>query len=200
MAKKAIAYCSLEPDFPKEAFIVFLFVMHEGQQVGLVPLDGIYETTDTAADAVETVLAQLSETQHITVAEEALIIPITRHTLFDMQRGFWTKPTFSYDQHMRVRAFSPVAHYPEMYSLLVTPYVYDDKTKLWHLSATVPFATKDDTTGFIEQFMFTSDQIVEPLAKHSAVYRMGEKMQFNWRTKQTKTITQSVTRGLGTAN
>lgn len=200
MAKKAVAYCSLEPTFPDQAYLVFLFVLHQGQQVGLVPLDGIYKSTELAAKAVETVLSQLSQTQNITVAEEALIIPIAKEQLFKMRRDFWTTPTFTYDQHMRVRAFSPVAHYPEMYSLLVTPYVYDDTTNEWHLSATLPFATKDKANDIIEQFMFNSDQIVEPRAKHAAIYRMGEKMQFNWRTGETKLIEQSATKGLGMTN
>ena len=200
MAKKAIAYCSLEPVFPEEAYVVFLFVMHEGQQVGLVPLDGIYQSTEKAAKAVESILSQISETQHITVAEEALIIPVFKTGLFAMRRDFWTTPSYAYDQHMRVRSFSQVAHYPEMYSLLVTPYVYDDAAKEWHLSATLPFVTNDDANTIIEQFMFSSDQIVEPRAKFSAIYRMGEKMQFNWRTGETKSIEQSITKGLGVSN
>lgn len=200
MAKKAIAYCSLEPEFPQKAFIVFLFVMHEGQQIGLVPLDGVYETTEIASRAVDTILSQLSQTRNITVAEEALIIPIEKYDVFTMRKDFWTTPSFTYDQHMRVRAFSQVAHYPEMYSLLVTPYVYDDATRQWHLSATLPFVNKSDLNTVIEQFMFTSDQIVEPRAKYSAIYRLGEKMQFNWQTGETKSIDQSVTKGLGLTN
>jgi hypothetical protein len=200
MAKKATAYCSLEPVFPDQGHIVFLFVLHEGQEIGLVPLDGIYETTEIAAKAVDTVLSQLSETKNITVAEEALIIPITRKDLFHMQRSYWTTPSFTYDQPMRIRAFTPVAHYPEMYSLLVTPYVYNDETGAWHLNATLPFLAKDNAKNVIEQFMLSSDQIVDPRAKHSAIYRLGEKMQFNWRTGQTKLIEQSITKGLGITN
>lgn len=200
MAKKAIAYCSLDPVFPEKAYLVFLFVIHEEQHIGLVPLDGIYETTEAAAAAVETILSQLSKTQHVTVAEEALIIPIIKSDLFHMRRGFWTTPSFEYDQHMRVRAFAPVAHYPEMYSLLVTPYFYDEPANQWHLSATFPFATKNNANQIIEQFMYTSDQIVEPRAKYSAIYRLGEKMQFNWQSGETKIIEQSITKGLGTTN
>ncbi len=101
---------------------------------------------------------------------------------------------------MRVRAFAPVAHYPEMYSLLVTPFVYDDTVKQWHFSATLPFVANDMQQSVLEKFMYTSDQIVEPRAKYSAIYAMGEKLQFNWRTAETKPIDQSITKGLGTSN
>ncbi len=200
MAKKATAYCSLEPVFPDQGHIVFLFVLHEGQEIGLVPLDGIYETTEVATRAINTVLSQLSETKNITVAEESLIIPINKKDLFHMQRSYWTTPSFTYDQQTRIRAFTPVAHYPEMYSLLVTPHLYDDATGIWHLHATLPFLAKDDAKIVIEQFMLSSDQIVEPRAKHSAIYALGEKMQFNWRTGHTKLIEQSITKGLGITN
>lgn len=200
MAKKHDAeYCSLEPVFPKEAYILFLFVLHKDQAIGLVPLDGIYETVEEAADATHDVLQQLGETEHITVPEECLLVPITLHSLFPMKRGYWSKPTLSYDQQLRVKAFSNVADCPSLYNLLVTPYLYDEMNDIWHLNATIPLVG-DEHTNIIERFMKNSDQIVEPRAKYSAVYSLGDKLQFNWQTKEVKSIDQCDDELLGNIN
>jgi hypothetical protein len=197
--KKTQEYCTLEPDFPESAYILFLFILHEGQRVGIVPLDAIYPTPDAASQAAHQVIDQLGETNHITVPEESLLIPITFQSLFTMKQGFWTKPTLSYDQQMRVRAFTPVLEHPTLYYLLVTPFVYDDSMHTWHLSATLPLLYTNPTAT-IENFMFASDQVVEPRAKFSAIYTIGDKLRFNWKTKDIKKITQSVSEMLGKQN
>lgn len=197
--KKPIQYCSLTPEFPETAYLLFLFVMHQGEAVGMVPLEAIYPTINEASEAVENVLANLGETKHIAVPEEALLIPITFSALFPMREEFWKKPALSYDQQMRVRAFTPVAQYPTMYSLLVTPYVFDDETKEWYFNATLPMLEANHVHT-IEQFMFKSDQVVEPRAKYSAIYTIGQKKRFNWKTKELKDIEQSVDEVLGKIN
>ncbi len=197
--KKPIDYCSLEPDFPQEAYLLFLFILHEGESVGMVPLDAIYRTPEDAADAVDDVIEQLGQSEHITIPEEALIMRVTLTTLFPMKQEFWKKPSLSYDQHARVKAFSPVARHPEFYSLLVTPFAYDDAISSWFFNATLPFLYNGQT-DIVEQFMQTSDQVVEPRAKHSAIYQIEEKNRFNWKTKEITPVSRELEKLLGKMN
>lgn len=185
--KKPVAYCSLTPQYPDSAFILFLFVLHQDDVVGIVPLDAIYETTDQAAEAAKQVFGQLHGTDQIIIPEECLIVPISRQSLYALREDFWQKPTISYTQEMRVHAFEPVAALPEMYALLVTPYTYDDAQKTWYLNAALPFLPTHEKQT-IETFMNTSDQVVEPRATHAAIYTIEKKMRFNWKTKEIKKI------------
>jgi hypothetical protein len=200
--KKKEAMCSIEPIFPQKAYIIFLFILHEGQSVGMIPLESIYTTPVGASDAVHQLLNQLGPTEHVTVTEESLLIPVTFNSLFPMRPDFWTKPTLKYTQQLRVQSFAPITEYPAIYSLLVTPYLYEENENVWHLNATLPFIHNDSvkTHALLEQFMLTSDQVVESKAKYSAIYTLGDKKQFNWKTGKIKKIKESVNELLGNRN
>lgn len=188
---KKTEYCSLVPVFPETAYMLFLFILHKDELIGVIPLDSIYATTAMASEGVIQSVKQFETIDHsITVPEECLLIPLTRKSEYPLKKEFWEKPAISYNSQMRVKTFSSVIEYPSFYSLLVTPYVYDDKTNEWHFSAALPLIDPDDTKT-IEHFMITSDHVVEPRAKNAAIYTMGKKLRFNWETKEIKPFDNS---------
>lgn len=195
-----IAYCSLEPEFPAKAYLLYFFILHQDQLMGMVPLEPIFTLPAGASEAVQNMLNQFDTMKEVvTIPHECLLIPLTRHGLFPLRKEFWKKPALTYDYHARVKTFSGVSDHPSFYSLLVTPSVFDDMTKEWHLNAAIPLDTPEDTKT-IEQFMFNSDYVVEPRAKHAGIYTMGEKIRFNWETQEMKPFDKTAKKILATQN
>jgi hypothetical protein len=200
MSKK-IDYCSLEPIFPNKAFMLFLFILHQDQLIGIVPLDSIYETPEAASEGVSETIKQFETTmgKEIIIPEECLLIPLNRNSLYPLRKGFWDKPTITYSTHMRMKTFAPVIDHPTFYSLLVTPYAFDDKFNKWYLHAALPLIDPTDKAA-IERFMLNSDHVVEPRAKHAAFYTLGKKLRFNWQTKEIKHFDNSTKKLIQTHN
>ncbi len=185
---KKVAYCTLDPEFPEKAYMIFLFILHNDQIVGTLPLDAIYDDTDHAADGVKQIIEQLESSQKpVTVPHECILIPITKYSLFPLKKEYWKKPSISYNEQTRIISFRPVLNNPSLFALLVTPYSYDDTVKKWYLHAAMPLANEKDVKP-VERFMQVSDYVVEPRAKFAAIYTIGEKMRFNWNTKEVKTF------------
>jgi hypothetical protein len=183
---KSTEYCHLPPEFPDKGYMAFVFVLHKNHVLGSIPLDAIYTDTDEAAKAIERIIKQLDDSHKlITIPQECILIPVVKTSLFPLRKEYWKKPEISYDEQTRITTFRPVLDNPSLFSLLVTPYSYDDTTKKWFLSAAMPLKSIDDSKP-IEQFMMTSDYVVEPRANAAALYTFGEKIRFNWTTKELK--------------
>lgn len=183
--KKTKEYCTLEPIFPKHAYLVFLFMLHKEELLGVIPLESIYTSPTDAAKAIHGTIQQYEiKLEPVSIPYECLLVPLTFQESFPLRKEYWGKSTVNYDYHTRVNTFFPVIECPPIYNLLVTPFAYDDFKKTWYLSAALPVT--DIKTKAVERFMYTTDYVVEPRAKNAAFYKMGEKMRFNWQTQTIK--------------
>lgn len=180
--KKTKDYCSLTPVFPDKAYLIYIFILHNGQLVALLPLDTIFSDPDTAIEGVKAAISQLDPvSQNMTILEECIIIPMQYQSLFSLKKEYWKKPVLHYSPQVRAKTFLPVIENPLFFSILVTPFVFDDTTSIWHFSAALPLINPPDTKE-IEKFMYQSDHVVEIRAKNAAIYSLENKLRFNWKT------------------
>ncbi len=193
-------YCSLTPEFPKKAFMLFLFILQEDNVLGSVPMESIYTTPKNAAYGVGQAMSHFNSLDKtITVPEECLLIPLSLNSLYPLKKGFWKKPEIKYDSQIRMKTFTKVLEYPEFFSLLVTPFSYEQDSNKWYLNATIPLPATNNSS-IIEQFMLKSDQVVESKAKYAAIYNIEGKLRFNWQTNEMKRFDDSARRVLQIVN
>ncbi len=179
-------YCSMEPLFPKSAFMLYVFVLQNGNTLGTVPVDAIYKTAQEASLGVMQTIEQFSNVDKVvTLAEECLLFPLRFESLYPLKEEYWKNPQLKYTSHMRMNTFNKVMDYPSFFSLLVTPLSYDDSKKSWLYHPALPLNSSRDIS-LIEKFMRESDHVVEPRAKNAAIYRIDGKLRFNWKDNKIK--------------
>ncbi len=120
-AKPAKKYCYLEPEFPKNAFVMLLFIMKEDQVIGAYPLISIFQDIDEAMIEIQAHVRAVSEQEQYYVEEEAVFIPVEFDTFIPLKHAYWKKPSEHYDGVDRMRLFQRVAINPAFFTLLVTP-------------------------------------------------------------------------------
>lgn len=180
---KTKEYGTLDPVFPKKAYLLFLFILHDEDIAGILPLEGIFTKLEDASIAIENTVQQLNNVPHpLTVPHETILFDLSFQSLVPLKKAYWDNPSLPYDTQTRLKTFSPLINNPFLYSLLVTPFAYDDNTDIWYLNAALPLLKVDKS--IIERFMLSSDQVVEPRAKHAAIYTITDKKRFNWSTKE----------------
>lgn len=175
-------YCYLDPKFPKEAFLLYIFLFHKVQEkpIGLIPFDGIYKSPDEAADAVPPVVEKAAmDTSYI--HPDGVLVPIRFHSHYPLRKEFWVEPTMKYEGFDRSLLFMPVIRSPELYHVLVVPQFIKGKKTIFNPA--LPLKNINDTKT-IENFMLTSDLVVDGRAKYAAIYSLGKSLRFNWETRK----------------
>lgn len=184
-------YCRLIPIFPKNAFLLYIFILHQDNILATIPMEPIYKTLKKAAKGVKDLISHFdSIDKTITIPEESLIFPLSFKTLYPLKRDFWKKPEISYNPQTRLKTFNKAFEYPDFFSLLVTPLIFDRNLKNWHFNAALPIIS-NTKQAMIEKFMFKSDYVVEPKAKYAAIYQIEKKVRFNWKTCKVKEFDNS---------
>ncbi len=188
--RKNNEFCSLEPDFPKEAFITFLLLSENYNMLGMYPMPSIYRTFDDVTYSMQKTVHEANKKGDFSINDICILIPISFAVQYPLRREFWTKPAMHFGDNERIKIFTPVALHPEFYRLLITP-TYFDNNGIWHLHATLPLHLSTNFSA-IEQFMLLSDQPVDERAKYAAVYNLGHAIRYNWKTKETSTMQMEV--------
>ncbi len=181
-----LKYCSLTPDYPKIAYMIFLNPIKGARLLDPYPMAFIYRTLEEVTEVATEATKEIQESAQFTIRQHVLLLPIHFSSLFTLRREFWQDPTHHYDSLDRMKTFQKVANAPQFYKLLVTPTYLDENGK-WHLNATLPLYQNADKK-IIERFMFHSDQSVDERAKFAAVYTFGTPTRFNWETRQISAI------------
>jgi len=181
--------CSITPDFPRSGYLLLLFIFdsEENEILGLYPLESIFTDLDEGARAAQEIRKLEEEVEHIQIPDECLLIPIKYKSKYPMRKEHWEKPSVTYDAFDRMKLFLTAARQPSLYSLLVTPGSYINEKWLFH--ASLPFTGKREV---VENFMYMSDLPVDERAKYSAIYSMGEKMRFNFETREISEISNDL--------
>lgn len=179
MSKKQ--YCYLEPIFPKEGFVVLVFIFKDDTIIGLEALSKLFLSPYEASEQIKKEIIQMVDSKEeitATIAPDGVIIPVHFLSLYPLRREYWENPVVHYDIVDRTRLFNEVMKATTEYQLLVTPQ-YVDEEGIQFLDVAFPF---DDieTMKSVEMFMRTSDQVVDQRAKSAAIYTFGKKQKFNW--------------------
>lgn len=170
-------YCSIEPSFPNEAFLVTIFVMDDEYRQGVITLPKIYTHPKTAGDDIQ-IYIDTANLKTLIVPEDAVMLYLKLEKLYPLHRKFWRKPTIHYNHWERLKLFSSVGLNPQFYKVLVVPTFINGPKQT--LEAVLPFIGKGEKT--IKNFMMNSDQVVDQSAKYAAIYTCTKTMNFNWKT------------------
>lgn len=188
---KSLKYCYISPKYPTSAYAVMLFLLKDDQVHSILALNYIYNSTQEVSVEIEQLAKDASFKKDAKVSEIAVLLPLYFHNHYPLKKDFWKDPTNHYHNTDRSFAFLKLADNCRNFLLLVTPTYYDEKGKIWDLHATLPLPI---TCGdeVIENFMQTSDQVVDIRAKNAALYTCGKPIKFNWKTQELTPVDPSV--------
>lgn len=114
----------------------------------------------------------------IDIPYESILTYLTFESLIPLKKEYWENPTMKYDSWERNHLFMKMALHPQLYKILVVPVYIDEKDQA--LDAVLPMQRVTDK--IIENFMMSSDQIVDERSKYAAIYTFDHRMKFDWKT------------------
>lgn len=184
---KDIKYCSVHPDFPKNAYMIIAHITHKSLSRSYVrkyPFINLVTTLDEVVSDINDFSRFADNKSKIIVEDICTIVPVYFHSLFPLREEFWKNPAQNYDAQERIKLLNQAISKFEMYKLLATPHI---ENAFETVAAAIPFYLSADNS-LIEKFMLTSDWPVDPKAKYAAFYLFDKPKRFNWKTKQLSDI------------
>lgn len=183
---KNIKYCSITPSFPKNAWMITIFILSvtEEKVIGTYPLTNLSISFEEISLDIKQLTEYNKKENKIKVGEFVSILPVAFESLYPLRKEFWGNPSSHFDADDRIRLLREAATQPIFYKLLVTPNILNN---IWVYSAALPFFISSNNS-LIEKFMLTSDWPVTPLAKYAAIYSLGEPKKYNWITKEVSNL------------
>lgn len=169
-------FCYLEPEFPKEAVLLSLFILEE-QPLSIITLQGLFDSPVAAGEEAQNQIAHL-HTLAVEIPEDCMLTSIQFEKLVPLKEAYWQAPSISLDIWKRNQSFAKMAVNPMLYQVLVVATFIDESEQ--ELAAVLPMLNADEKT--IENFMMMSDQVVDQKAKYAALYTVQKVMRFNWQT------------------
>jgi len=181
--KRKIEYCTLDIEYPKTAFICFLFYLKDSLPQAILRISHIFTSKDEASYYIGKYIESARAKIKLEIHDITILIPLYFQSLYPLKKEYWRKPTQKYedDSIKLMRVFFPVLEKPEFYKLLVTPLLIQDNK--WIFRAAAPFLISADKS-VIERFLLTSDWTIDTRVKNAALYTFGEPSSFNWKTKE----------------
>lgn len=184
---KDIKYCSVNPDFPKDAYMIITHITHKSlyrSYVQKYPFINLVTTLDEIVSDINDFSKFADNKSKIIVEDICTIVPVSFHSLFPLRKEFWKSPIQKYASQDRVKLLINAISNFEMYKLLATPYI---ENEFETVAAALPFYISADNS-LVEKFMMASDWPVDRKAKYAAFYLFNKPKRFNWKTKQLSDI------------
>lgn len=182
-----VKYCSKEYQFPKKAFIAIIwFSDNENEKLMAAISSQIHKNkqqVDSYVLGMESVLTKKSKTEAEIEAVDVYEIELVK--LIDNKEEYWTKipSKEKIDEGFlsdKGGWLSPFLKSPLLYDLLVVPRTAVGDEMVFDLAKV--FLKGENSMKRIEDFMFYSDQVVEPTAKHSGIYEIKELTVTDWKS------------------
>lgn len=187
-------FCTLDPVYPSEAYIVVLAISkaETNELRFLFPMPTIYSSIDEIAQSIEKTIDETSQNSlheegELMVLDTAIVLPINLHEYYPLKKEFWNNPARHFDTQDRIKLFNKVISNPRLNMLLVTPSYFSDREKKWYLSATLPLRLSYEDKE-IENFMLSSDYPVDIRAKNAAIYSFGRPLRLKWATMELEEV------------
>jgi len=167
---KNIKYCCLEPPFPKNIFIAFVFLKVDDKTL-LYPLFETFSDLKKLGKTLKKLKNGIEKKNPDTNAYGGLVVTLEHDHNFPLKKEYWEpseNPNSNKD--IRMMAFIEMLKGPQsFYRVLITPQSYDEKTKGWKMTSWLPIRITS-TDEQIEALIKSSDQSVEYKAKSIAMY------------------------------
>ncbi|OGK39935.1 hypothetical protein A3A74_07860 [Candidatus Roizmanbacteria bacterium RIFCSPLOWO2_01_FULL_35_13] len=180
--KKKVNYCSLTPDFPKQAFVSLIFISDGKEIVKIYPLRTLFSSEfEVSQDLNNLTKRPEFKDSRLKIEDRTILIPIYFHSHFFLKKEFWKKPDYHLEEERRLDSFLKVHSNHQFYKILILPQEY--KKKNWIFYVSLPFYLNTDLKT-IENFMLGADEPVELRAKYAAFYTAGKPMRFDRITRK----------------
>lgn len=179
MSKKRIKYCTLDPDFPETAYTV-IYTLQSENEVEVLPMFQVFYNLDEISKTLTEAEPRLKESG-VLLSEICMVYKIEKNRLYPLKKEYWKQSkSLPYTKTGRLPEFKKMMIHPEMYEILITPSRYVETQDIWGFTAALPMkaGTSDKV---IEQFMYSSDTVVDERSKHAAIYTVATSMKFFWR-------------------
>ena len=177
---------SMKVDYPETAFIIMMFLGKKKTEL-IVPLDLIYETAKKGILALERNQKRIEKFPGKRKIIGATIIQMKLKQLIELKPQYWANSIKN--EFMRFKIFNNLDFLsdPKLYQYMVVPRSFDEKTKEWSIAVSNPFYLSDDNSAIVN-YILSSDQAVDPRAKHAATYVVEKMWGMNWKTKEVQEV------------
>lgn len=172
-------YCYLEPVFPKNIFIAFVF-LKLGDNTVLYPLFETFSNLKKLGTTLKTLKREIEKKNPDTDAYGGLVVTLEYDHNFPLKKEYWEpSKNPNYNKDIRMMAFLEMLKGPyPFFWVLITPQSFDDKTKTWKLTSWLPVRITS-TDEQIETLIKSSDQSVEEKAKSIGIYSVVKVQGFD---------------------
>lgn len=175
-------FCTIDPPFPVSGFAALLLVSAGGGEKTFIPYDHLVPSLEQVASGAHVYMHHIEEEDDsIAVEDVCVVMPVVLDRRYPLRREFWESPDSDFGMREQAMPFLKACDMPEMYSLLVTPYLSEEG--LWQFRAALPILNTTPDIS-LERFMLHSTWPVSEQAKYAAVYRLSVSRIFNWATGQ----------------
>ena len=191
-------YCYLEPNFPKNIFIAFVFLKVDDKTL-LYPLFETFSDLKKLGKTLKKLKNGIEKKNPDTNAYGGLVVTLAYDHSFPLKKEYWEpseNPNSNKD--IRMMAFLEMLKGPyPFFWVLITPQSFDDKTKAWKFTSWLPIRiTSSDE--HVEALIKSSDQSVEEKAKSIAMYSVIKVQGFD--IQNGKLVEPKDTSPIGEAN
>jgi len=177
-------YCSIQPVFPKVAYIVFLFYGNSEKML-VYPMYQVFPDIQSIDEPIKKVLDHFQDQEgSIEIPDQAVIVPITYESKISLERKYWEGEHFHYPYHDRLHLFLQMLDKPDFYHLFIVPTTYDKISKSFELECALPIKIGSSIDREVENFLQHSDYSVDERAASVALYSIGKPMSYNFVTKK----------------
>lgn len=163
-------FCYLEPNFPKNIFIAFVFLKLDANTV-LYPLFETFSDLKKLGATLKKLKKEIEKKNKDTNAYGGLVVTLEYDHNFPLKKEYWEpSENLNSNKDIRMMAFLEMLKGPQSFFwVLITPQSYDDKTKIWKLTSWLPIRITS-TDKNIESLIKSSDQSVEEKAMSIGMY------------------------------
>jgi len=172
-------FCYLEPDYPQNIYIAFVF-LKLGENTVLYPLFETFSDLKKLGATLKKLKRVIEKKNPDADAYGGLVVTLRHDHKFPLKKEYWQpseNPNSNKD--IRMTAFLEMLKGPQSFFwVIITPQNYDNKTKTWKLTSWIPIriTTTDEQ---IETLIKSSDQSVEEKAKNIGMYSVVKVQGFD---------------------
>ena len=172
MKKKGVRYQTIEVKYPRQLYLVGVFVYRKDRLLPIILFEA-YPSVDLACKDAKIVIKQLNKENKV-VKDAALIIPISYQSDVPLVKKYWDNPTINIGAIDRMVMFCDAVNEPNLHDLLITPRITKIKGKNNFIYRTASVFHKNPTPVEIAGFLISSKFEVTPEAKNAALYTFDE--------------------------
>ncbi len=183
-----IKYCSKEYKFLDKVYVAILWFLDKDDNLSMALSSQLHKNIGEVESYIKGLITILKK-KRIEEVYEVDVYELKLKVLIENRAEYWTKipEKEKIDEGTMTEKISwlkPFMKSPLLYDVLVVPRNEVGGEMIFDVAK--PFLKGSASMKKIEDFMYYSTQIVEPTAKHSAVYEVSDLIVIDWKTGKRK--------------